>query len=50
MHPLSLAAKANVEDNPNWNQDMNGPNAEGFWDAMCKEDTILTNKKTLGTW
>ena len=45
MHPLSLAAKANAEDNPRWNEAMNGPNAEGFWDAMCKEVTTLTDQK-----
>ena len=45
MHPLALAAKANAEDNPKWNEAMNGPNAEGFWDAMCTEVTTLTDKK-----
>ena len=40
-HPLALAAKANDADTPNWNQAMNGPNAEGFWKACEKElDTL----------
>ena len=45
MHPLAFAAKASAEDNPKWNEAMNGPNAEGFWDAMCKEVTTLTDQK-----
>jgi hypothetical protein len=48
MHLLTLAAKANAEDNPKWNEAMNGPNVEGFWDAMCKEVTSLTDQK--GAW
>ena len=34
-NPMALAAKANDEDTPNWNQAMNGPHKKGFWDA-CK--------------
>ena len=41
-HPMALAAKANDADTPNWNQAMNGPNADGFWEACRKElDTLV---------
>eukprot|EP00980_Cylindrotheca_fusiformis_P027374 scaffold20213_cov51-Cylindrotheca_fusiformis.AAC.2 len=41
LHPLILAAKANSEDNPTWEQAMNGPLADGYWDAAKKEiDTL----------
>ena len=39
--PMALAAKANDADTPNWNQAMNGPNAQGFREACQKEiDTL----------
>jgi Reverse transcriptase (RNA-dependent DNA polymerase) len=44
LHPLALATKANNEDNPNWNQAMNGPNSEGFWEAMATEIRTLVEK------
>jgi Reverse transcriptase (RNA-dependent DNA polymerase) len=44
LHPLALATKANNEDNPNWNQAINGPNSDGFWDAMAKEIATLVDK------
>ena len=37
-----MAAKVNDADNPTWNQAMNGPNAEGFWEACKKEVDTLT--------
>ena len=37
FHPLMLAAKANEEDNPTFEQAVNGENSEAFWDAMRKE-------------
>ena len=40
MNPLTLMVKANAEDNPRWGEAMNGPNAEGFWQAM--EDELRT--------
>ena len=44
-HPMALAAKDNDADTPNWNQAMNGPNAQGFWEACRKElDTLETMK------
>lgn len=39
--PTALAAKANDEDNPSWEQAMNGPNSEGFWEASEKEIRTL---------
>ena len=48
LHPLALATKANNEDNPNWNEAMNGPNSEGFWEAMATEINTLFNK--MGAW
>ena len=41
--PLALAAKANDADTPNWNEAMNGPFAEGFWEACHKEIDTLVN-------
>ena len=46
-HPLALAAKANDADATNWNQAMNGPNAEGFWKACEKE---LDTLEKMGVW
>ena len=43
-NPLTLTMKANAEDNPRWNDAMNGPNAEGFWRAMEDELTQLGAK------
>jgi Reverse transcriptase (RNA-dependent DNA polymerase) len=42
MHPMILAAKANAEDNPTFEQAMNGPDREGYLEA-CKKEL-----KTLG--
>jgi hypothetical protein len=47
MHPMILAAKANSEDNPTWEQAMNGPDQAGYWEACEKELTTLTSK---GSW
>jgi hypothetical protein len=44
LHPLALVTKANNEDNPNWNQAMNGPHSDGFWEAMATEPETLVNK------
>ena len=34
IDPLLLLAKANVEENPDYNQSMNGLNSGGYWDKM----------------
>jgi hypothetical protein len=45
MHPLILAMKANAEDNPNWQQAMNGPDKAGYWEACEKEINTLIEKE-----
>ena len=45
--PTALAAKGNDADTPTWEQAMNGPNAEGFWEACKVEYDTLTKK---GCW
>ena len=47
LHPLSLAARLNDEDNPTWEVAMNGPLRKGFWEACEKEIETL---KAKGTW
>jgi hypothetical protein len=44
LYPRILAAKANDEDNPSWDSAMNGPQKEGYWDAMKSELKTLTEK------
>jgi hypothetical protein len=46
-HPMALAAKANDADTPTWNEAMNGPYAEGFWEACHKEIDTLVD---MGVW
>ena len=38
---FGLVSQASAEDNPNFGQAMNGPNAEGFWDASAREISTL---------
>ena len=45
--PRILAVKANALDNPTWNQAMNGPDSEGFWEA-CEEE--LQTLKDMDAW
>ena len=45
MHPMLLAAKANNEDNPNWDEAMNGPLKESYREAALKEINILQVKE-----
>lgn len=40
-NPMALLHKANDADTPNWHQAMNGPNADGFWQACEKEINTL---------
>jgi hypothetical protein len=44
---MALQAKANNPDTPNWFKAMNGPFAEGFWDACYKEIDAL---ESMGVW
>jgi len=46
-HPMALQAKANDPDTPNWFEAMNGPFADGFWDACYKEIDTL---ESMGVW
>ena len=43
LHPMMLHAKpkANLTDNPNWIQAMNGPFTEEYWEAACIEVKTL---------
>ncbi|CAJ1956067.1 unnamed protein product [Cylindrotheca closterium] len=41
LHPMILAAKANSEDNPGWEEAMNGPLANGYMEAAMKEIRTL---------
>jgi len=45
-HSLTIVTKTTSSDTPNWNQAMNGPNANGYWDAMAKETKALTGKNS----
>jgi len=37
LHPMAFAAKANSDDTPNFHQALNGPDSQGFYEAMEKE-------------
>ena len=41
IHPMILAAKANSEDTPTWEEAMNGPLADGYMEAAEKEIRTL---------
>ena len=41
LHPAILAAKANSEDNPSWEEAMNGPLSDGYWESANKEVKTL---------
>jgi hypothetical protein len=45
VHPHSLAAKANAEDNATWEMAMNGPERAGYWKAMEVEYHMLETEK-----
>jgi hypothetical protein len=44
MDALVFASKANSEDNPTWQEAMNGPNRQGYWEACEKEFSTLEEK------
>lgn len=46
MSPIILAAKANDADNPTWEEAMNGPDADGYWQAAQQEVQTLEKKET----
>lgn len=41
MDPSLLATMANSEDHPTWDEAMNGPDAQGYWEAATKEVRTL---------
>ena len=41
---MALALKANAEDNPTWEQAMNGPDRDGYWTAAEEELETLEKK------
>jgi Reverse transcriptase (RNA-dependent DNA polymerase) len=43
-HPMVFATMANAADTPNYQQAMNGPDADGYWVAMEEEYDTLTDK------
>eukprot|EP00978_Attheya_sp_CCMP212_P029110 scaffold102414_cov35-Attheya_sp.AAC.1 len=47
-NPLALQMKASSEDNPTWNEGMNGLDAEGYWLAIMKKEITLLEK--LKAW
>jgi hypothetical protein len=45
MNPMIFGANANSEDNPTWEQAMNGPDRDGYWKACEKEiETLQVDK------
>ena len=44
---LAFAKMSSEQDNPRFDQAMNGPNSKGFWEASAKEVATLQN---IGTW
>jgi len=48
LHPMMLMIQANAQDNPNWDEAMNGPNQEGYWEACLKE--ISTLQDSMQSW
>ena len=47
LHPLLLQAKVNAEDNPTWDEAMNGPLRDGYWKAAEKE---LQTLEAMDVW
>jgi Reverse transcriptase (RNA-dependent DNA polymerase) len=45
---MELSARANAEDNPTWEEAMNGPDKAGYWKAMDKEVTTLETE--MDSW
>lgn len=58
QNPLSLElddfptfgfiSKVSADDNPRYEQAMNGPNAEGFWEASAKKE--ISTLQALNRW
>ena len=48
LHPMMFMIQANAQDNPTWDEAMNGPNQEGYWEACLKE--ISTLQDSMQSW
>jgi hypothetical protein len=48
QHPLILQMKANAEDNPTWEEAMNGPDQVWYWKAM--EQELSTLEENMDSW
>ena len=50
VHPLFLKdhSESSKQDNPNWNQAMNGTFADEYWKSVCTEIETLEGMGDLG--
>ena len=48
FHPVMLMVQVNAQDNPRWEEAMNGPNQAGYWEACLKE--ISTLQYNMDSW
>jgi len=48
LHPMMFMIQANAQDNPTWDEAMNGPNQEGYWESCLKE--ISTLQDSMQSW
>ena len=47
MPPMALSTHANAADHHTWDQAMNRPNSQGYWEACKKElHTLMTKMKS----
>jgi len=46
LNSLAFASGAYSEDNLTWNEAMNGPHKEGYWDAISRKIDTLNHSKT----
>jgi hypothetical protein len=44
MHLLALQMQKKSEDNPTWEEAMNGPDQAGYWEAVTKALLTLESK------
>ena len=47
-HPMFLATQANASDNPTWEEAVNGPDSNRYWEVMEKEVAML--QKEMDCW
>jgi hypothetical protein len=47
LHPCLLSTKASQADNPSFDEAMNGPHRDGFYQAMVKELKTLTDMESI---